>query len=112
MLMVVTALAMFLRWSSDSTGDTETGVALNDGQLALGVSVLTIALVQVGLRPAWIGAGFVAAMLGRRALDISNSTNIDVGIGLVLGAVAATVAALLLIWDMFANVERNPINED
>ena len=94
---------MFLPWHTfASEGATESvrGISTNDGQLVLVVSLVTVGLVQVGWRPAWIGAGFAAATAIRAILDGKT----DPAAGLWLAAAASVVAAVLLIWEMFANV--------
>ena len=106
MCAAVAAAAVFLPWHTKALeGGTESvqGVSVNDGQLVLVVSLVTAGLVQVGWRPAWIGAGFAAATAIRRILDGGT----DPGAGLWIAAAASTVAAVLLIWDMFANVSAS-----
>lgn len=103
MCAVVAAAAMFLPWHT-TAGESATasvqGIAVNDGQLVLVVSLVTAGLIQVGWRPAWIGAGFAVAITIRRILDSAT----DPGPGLWTAAVAALVAVVLLIWDMLAGV--------
>ena len=104
--MVVAAAAMFLPWhtaASASGPESVQGVAVNDGQLVLVVSLVTAGLVQVGWRPAWIGAGFAAAIAARRILDGGT----DPAAGLWVAAVASVVAAVLLVWEMFATVSAS-----
>ena len=95
---------MFLPWHTTAAASgTESvqGIAVNDGQLVLVVSLITAGLVQVGWRPAWIGAGFAGAITIRKILD---SGGTDPASGLWIAAVASIVAVVLLIWDMFVNV--------
>ena len=101
--MIVIAVAMFLPWHTTTTeSGTESvqGIASGEGPILLAVSLITAGLIQVGWRPAWIGAGFAGAIAIRRILD----SEIDPAFGLWIGAVASIVAVVLLIWDMFANV--------
>jgi len=103
---IVAAAAMFLPWhTTASASGTESvqGVAVNDGQLVLVVSLVTAGLVQVGWRPAWIGAGFAGAIAIRRILDGGT----DPAVGLWVAAAACVVAAVLLIWEMFAGVSAS-----
>ncbi|MYA84042.1 MAG: hypothetical protein F4Y12_00480 [Acidimicrobiaceae bacterium] len=103
---VVAAAAMFLPWhTTASANGTESvqGVAVNDGQLVLVVSLVTAGLVQVGWRPAWIGAGFAGAIAIRRILDGGT----DPAVGLWIAAAVCVVAAVLLIWEMFAGVSAS-----
>lgn len=97
---------MFLPWhTTASEGSTESvqGIAVNDGQLVLVVSLVTAGLVQVGWRPAWIGAGFAGAITIRRILDGGT----DPAVGLWVAAAACVVAAVLLVWEMFATVSAS-----
>ena len=101
--MVAAAAAMFLPWhTTASASGTESvqGIAVNDGQLVLVVSLVTAGLVQVGWRPAWIGAGFAGAITVRRILDGGT----DPAVGLWVAAAVSLVAAVLLIWEMFTSV--------
>lgn len=94
---------MFLPWQTKAAeGGTESivGTGVSEGQLVLVVGLVTIGLIQVGWRPAWIGAGLIVAITGRAILD----SGADPASGLWIAAVAAVVAAGLLVWDMFANV--------
>ena len=104
--MVVAAAAMFLPWhTTASASGTESvqGIAVNDGQLVLVVSLVTAGLVQVGWRPAWIGAGFAGAITIRRIIDGGT----DPAVGLWVAAAACVVAAVLLIWEMFSGVSTS-----
>ena len=99
----VAAAAMFLPWHTTAAeGGTESvqGIAVNDGQLVLVVSLVTVGLIQVGWRPAWIGAGFAVAITIRRILD----SETDPASGLWIAAATSVVAVVLLVWELFANV--------
>ena len=94
---------MFLPWhttASASSTESVQGITVNDGQLVLVVSLVTAGLVQVGWRPAWIGAGFAGAITVRRILDGGT----DPAVGLWVAAAVSLVAAVLLIWEMFTSV--------
>ena len=97
---------MFLPWHTTAAeGGTESvqGIAVNDGQLVLVVSLVTVGLIQVGWRPAWIGPGFAGAITIRKILD----SETDPASGLWIAAAASLVAVVLLIWDLFANVSAS-----
>ena len=64
--------------------------------------VVTVLLVRFGNRASWISAGFAAAVMWRRVL--ATSAEVDVGIGPKLGTMAASVAVILLVWNMFAEI--------
>ena len=98
-LAAIAAAAMFLTWHT-TTDESLNGVATDEGQLALVVSLVTVGLIQVGWRPAWIGAGFTTAITVRALLDGDS----DPGLGLWLATAASLVAAGLLIWAMFTDV--------
>ena len=101
--MIVIAATMFLPWyttATESGTESVQGIASGEGPIVLAVSLITAGLIQVGWRPAWIGAGFVGASTIRRILD----SEIDPAFGLWIAAAASIVAVVLLIWDMFANV--------
>ena len=102
----VAAAAMFLPWHTVASGDgTESvlGISVNEGPLILVVGLITIGLVQVGWRPAWIGAGLVGAITVRAILD----SDADPASGLWIAAAASAAAVVLLVWDMFVNVSAS-----
>ena len=97
---------MFLPWHTSATESgtkSVQGISVNDGQMVLVVGLITAGLIQVGWRPAWIGAGFAGAITIRRILDGET----DPAAGLWIAAAASLVAAVLLIWDMFAGVSAS-----
>jgi predicted acyltransferase len=99
----VAAVATFLPWqttASESGTESVQGIGANGGQLVLVVCLVTIGLIQVGWRPAWIGVGFGGAIAVREMFD----SEADPATGLWLAAAACLVAVVLLIWEMFANV--------
>lgn len=104
--------ALLLRWQTGaadtaSGAGSATGFGVSDGTVILLASLITIALIQVKFRPAWCGAGFVVAVSGRAIVVLSGSGPPDLGIGPVIVACAATIAAALLLWELFASVGRN-----
>ena len=101
--MIVVAAAMLLPWyttATESGTEPVQGLATSEGPIVLVVGLITAGLIQVGWRPAWIGAGFTGATAIRRMLD----SEIDPASGLWIAAAASLVAVVLLIWEMFANV--------
>ena len=64
--------------------------------------VVTVLLVRFGSRASWISAGFAAAVMWRRVLVAP--VEVDVAIGPKLGTMAASVAVILLVWNMLAEV--------
>ncbi len=98
---------MFLPWHINAGfggSDTVRGINAGVGRLLLAVCIVTIALVQIGWRPAWIGAGFAGAIAVREILNPSGIGSPDPGLGLWIAAIASAVAVVLLVWDMFAGV--------
>ena len=103
---IVIAATVFLPWHTTTTeSGTEPvqGIASGEGPIVLAVSLITAGLIQVGWRPAWIGAGFVGASTIRRILD----SEIDPAFGLWIAVAASIVAVVLLVWEMFATVSAS-----
>ena len=94
-------LCMFLPWTTEG-GETLRGVEVGEGRLMLLAGVVTVLLVRLGSRASWISAGFAAAVMWRRVLVAP--VEVDVGIGPKLGTMAASVAVILLVWNMLAEV--------
>ena len=99
------AAAMFLPWQTTDNGtESVQGTAVNDGQIVLVVCLITVGLIQVGWRPAWISAGFAGAITVREILSLSSNGGPDPASGLWIAAAASVVAVVLLVWDMFTGV--------
>ena len=98
---------MFLQWNINTglsgTG-TVRGVGTGVGRIVLVICMLTVVLIQLGWRPAWIGAGLAGAFAAREIFDPSGTGAPDPGAGVWIAAVAAAVAVVLLAWEMFAGV--------
>ena len=98
---------MFLPWST-STGEAGTesvqGIGTDEGQIVLIVCLVTIGLIQVGWRPAWIGTGFAGAVAVREILDLSGGGDPDPASGLWVAVAATAATVVVLVWDMFAGV--------
>jgi len=93
-------LSMFLPWSSE-----DRGIETPEGQLMLLTGVAIIVLVRLGSRIAWIAAGFAVAVMAREALAPEAGTS--TGFGLWIGLLAALTALVVLVWNMFAEVQAN-----
>ncbi|MYJ81172.1 MAG: hypothetical protein F4046_05040 [Acidimicrobiaceae bacterium] len=101
----VAALATFLPWQTtagENGAESVIGTSTSPGQLVLVVCLITVGLVQVGWRPAWIGVAFAAATAIRELFD----SKADPAWGLVMAIATCLVASVLLVWDMFANVGK------
>jgi len=98
--LLVAIGAMFLTWSTEGVG--RVGTDTGEGQFVALVALVTMLLVQIGWRPAWMGTGVIVATLGRQLLLLGS----DAGVGLYLGVVSAVVAGAVLIAEMFAGIER------
>jgi hypothetical protein len=99
----IAAASVFLPWQTTvDTADAGSviGSSTSAGQIVFIVCLITVGLIQVGWRPAWIGAGFAAATAIREMFR----GEADLAIGLPIVAAACLVAAVLLVWEMFANV--------
>lgn len=101
--------AMFLPWEAGSGSEAPAvrGLDTDEGRVVVIVALITVVLVQIGWRPAWIGAGFVVAVAGRRLLTMLGDDP-GPGIGLWVAAAAALAAAALLFADMFMTIDRRP----
>ena len=94
-------LCMFLPWTTEGD-EMLRGIQVGEGQLMLLAGVATVVFVRFGNRASWITAGFAAAVMWRRVLVAP--VEVDVGFGPKLGALAASVAVILLVWNMFAEI--------
>jgi len=109
--MVVAGAAMFIPWertteASGGVAETLNGFAAGEGSIIVIVCLITVALVEIGWRPAWIGAGFVLAICARGMVQITGAMHSEFGSGIWLATAASITAAGLLIWDMFAGISR------
>lgn len=102
---------MLLPWHVNAgLGGNQTvlGISVNEGRLTILACAVTIGLVHVDWRPAWIGAGFAGAIAAREVFDPSGvgppGRPPDPGIGVWIAVVAAGIAAVLLVWDMLAGI--------
>ena len=108
MCAAAAAAAMFLPWqTTDNATESVQGTGINEGQIVLVVCLITVGLIQVGWRPAWISAGFAGAITVREILSLSSDGGPDPASGLWIAAAASGVAVALLIWDMFASVSED-----
>ena len=105
--MAVAGAAMFLPWNVNaglSGTQTLRGVSTGIGRILLVICILTVVLVQIRWRPAWIGAGFAGAIAIRELFSPSGIGSPDPGLGPQFAVIASAVAVVLLVWDMFAGV--------
>lgn len=111
-LALVAAAAVFLPWQSgtENDGGSLAGNGVSEGRVVLVVCVATVLLVQIGWRPAWIGAGFVFAVTARAILTLSGGDPPDTAVGIWITAAAALAAVVLLAWDLFVSVA--PLHDD
>lgn len=110
---LVAAAAVLLPWQNvDEPAKTVAGNSVSEGRIVLGVCLATIGLVQVGWRPAWIGAGFAFAITARAILRLYSDDAIEPAIGLWVSAAAALATVGLLAWNMFAGVSATPDSPD
>ncbi|WP_419855399.1 hypothetical protein [Candidatus Poriferisodalis sp.] len=105
--VVVAGAAMFLPWNVNaglSGTQTVTGISTGVGRILLVICILTVVLIQIRWRPAWIGAGFAGAIAVRELFSPSGTGTPDAGLGPQIAFIACAVAVLLLGWNMFAGV--------
>ena len=99
----VVVISSFLPWTVEEDR-TLRGVQVGDGQVIVLTAVVTIVMIRLGSRLAWFAAGFSAAVLWRQWFED------DVGLlslGPLLGALAASVAVGLLVWNLLADIREN-----
>lgn len=98
---------MLLPWQTGA-GVLETksvrGISVGEGRIVLVACLVTVVLVGIRIRPAWISVGFAGAISARAVLDLSGSGGPAAGIGLWIALAASTAAVVLLVWDMFSGV--------
>ncbi len=107
--VLIVGIAVFLPWQAGTIVDAAEsvrGLQTDEGPMVVVVCLITIALIQVGWRTAWIGAGFVAAISGRTLINLIGAETGDAAVGLWIATLASVTGAALLIVDMFAGVSR------
>lgn len=109
-LLVGVGGSMLLPWQQSNIGaepapEQLQGIDVSEGTLVLVAAVLTIGFIQVGLRPAWMGAGFIVAVLGRQVFAGTG----DPGIGAILGLLFAAIAGAILLNDLVRGVQGGPL---
>ena len=97
--------SVFLQWVSTGSGGVA-GIDFDEGRLTIVVCLITVALIQYGLRPAWIGSGLALAIVGRQLLRADDIEGNSAGVGLWLGTILAAGALVVLVWDLFSSIER------
>ncbi len=105
--VVVAGAAMFLPWNVNaglSGTQTVSGISTGIGRILLVICILTVVLIQIRWRPAWIGAGFAGAIAVRELFSPSGIGTPDAGLGPQIAFIACAVAVLLLGWNMFVGV--------
>ena len=105
---------MFLPWqtATEEGGSSTPGVEVSEGRIVLIVCLVTIGLIQVRWRPAWIGTGFSCAIMVREILQLSGGGEPDPAFGLWIAVAACAAAVVLLVWDMFADVSASGDSDD
>ena len=98
----VIVISLFLPWVVED-GQTLRGIQVGQGQLVVLTAVATIVLIRLRKRLSWFAAGFSAAVLWRQLLDGGDGLR---SLGPLLGALAATVAVVFLVWHMLAEIRE------
>ncbi len=99
----VVVISSFLPWTVEDDR-TLRGVQVGTGQLIVLIAVATIVMVRLGSRLAWFAAGFSAAVLWRQWFTGDDGLQ---SLGPLLGALGASVAVGLLIWNLLADIREN-----
>ena len=100
-LAAVTVLAMLLGWADEP--EAVRGLQESEGQLVVLAAVVSIVLMRLGNRLAWMAAGFGAAVSWRAIVQLGG----DAGWGLRLAVPAASAAVVMLVWHMIAEIREN-----
>lgn len=98
----VIVISLFLPWMVDD-GRTLRGIQVGEGQLVVITAVATIVMIRLRNRLSWFTAGFSAAVLWKQLLDGADGLR---SLGPLLGALAATVAVVFLVWHMLAEIRE------
>ena len=98
----VIVISLFLPWIVDD-GRTLRGIQVAEGQLGVFSAVATIVMIRLRNRLSWCTAGFSAAVLWKQLLDGADGFR---SLGPLLGALAATVAVVFLVWHMLAEIRE------
>ena len=98
----VIVISLFLPWMVDD-GRTLRGIQVGEGQLVVLTAVATIVMIRLRSRLSWFTAGFSAAVLWRHLLGADGFRSL----GPLLGALAATVAVVFLVWNLLAQIREN-----
>ena len=99
----VIVLSLLLPWVVDD-GRTLRGIQVGEGQVSLLAAIATIVMIRFGSRLSWFAAGFSAAVLWRQWLETEEFLR---SMGPLVGALAATTAVVVLVWNMFAEVRAS-----
>ena len=99
----VIVISLFLPWMVDD-GRTLRGIQVGERQLVVLTAVATIVMIRLRSRLSWFTAGFSAAVLWRHLLDGADGFR---SLGPLLGALAATVAVVFLVWNLLAQIREN-----
>lgn len=117
--MAAAGAAMLLPWHLNaglSGNQTLRGISIGEGRLLIVACAVTIGLIRIEWRPAWIGAGFAGAIAAREIFDPSGigppGRPPDPGIGVWIAVVASAAAVVLLVWEMFAGVSGGGSDTD
>lgn len=119
--LAVAIIAMALPWAATVVAGTAPGeqaalrgFQMGPGQLVIAVGLASIAAIELGWRPAWMGAGLIVAILVREFIDLSDSKTVvsndaiatyaDAGTAIWVGIAAAVSALIILTWHMFSEV--------
>lgn len=105
--VAVAGAAMFLPWNVNaglSGSQSVRGVATGVGRILLVICAVTVVLIQIRWRPAWISTGFAGAIAVRQLFSPSGIGSPDPGLGPQIAFITCAVAVVLLAWNMFAGV--------
>ena len=102
-LTILTVLLTLAPWYTVD-GVTTIGLADADGRLVAIGSAAGFLLHIFGARFAWIAVAFSAVTAWRFVSTVSSSAVLTLDIGAGAAGVTASVAALLMLWELFASI--------
>lgn len=103
--------SVVLPWINGA-GGSRVGLSQPDGWLTLLVGVIAIILAWFQIRIGWMAAGFLAVLLGRDIVVLRDSDLAAPGVGLWIGTLAFTSAAVFQLVGMVQAQRSTPAGDN
>lgn len=88
------------------------GLSQPDGWLTLLIGAIAMIAAWFEIRIGWMAAGFLAVLLGRDIVVLRDSDLAAPGVGLWIGTLAFTAAAVLQLVGMVQGMRSTPAGND